>query len=106
MFLALGMTYELYWDGDNDLPRAYLEAEKIRDRKKNQWLWLQGMYVYDAVGRLIPAFKFGVKNPKAEQYPREPYPITKEEIEEREKKKFYSMLERMKSRVEEQNGRN
>ena len=92
-FLSLGMTPEQYWDGDASLTRAYLELDKIRQERENYRTWLQGMYIYDALGRLAPVFQaFGKKGAKAQPYPDRPYPLDEEEIEQRkqeaEKKKM------------------
>jgi hypothetical protein len=48
-YLSIGMTYEQYWDGDNELPRYYRKAEKMRQEQNNHNAWLNGLYVFDAV---------------------------------------------------------
>lgn len=41
-YLAIGMTYEQYWEQDSTLVRAYRKAAKIQRDLRNQDAWLQG----------------------------------------------------------------
>lgn len=84
------MTYEQYWYGDCLMVRAYVQAEKIRQENKNTELWLNGLYVYDAIQRLSPILRpFTKRGTKALPYPKEPYgneeKRQKEEISEEQK---------------------
>lgn len=82
------MTEGQYWDGDNWLPKAYREAEKMRQERFNHEAWLQGMYIYDAIARLSPVLRaFGKKGTKAEPYVERPYPLTPEAVEDAETRK-------------------
>ena len=56
-YLAIGMTPEQYWEGDCELVRYYRKAAQIRQDLKNQDAWLQGMYVYQAIGNLAPILR-------------------------------------------------
>ena len=81
-YLSIGMTYEQFWDGDPMLCKYYREAEEIRNEKKNQELWLQGMYIYEAIADLSPILQaFAKKGTKAQPYVDAPYPITKKQRE-------------------------
>ena len=55
-YLSIGMTEEQYWDGDPELVKYYRKAEEIRNEKRNQELWLQGMYIYEALCDASPIF--------------------------------------------------
>lgn len=51
-------------------------------------MWLQGMYIYDAVARLSPILRaFAKKGTKPQPYVDEAYPINKKTVEEAEIKK-------------------
>ena len=77
-YLSIGMTEEQYWDKDSTLVKYYREAEQLRHERANQDMWLQGMYIYDAISRLSPILHaFAKKGTKAKPYPDEPYPINK-----------------------------
>lgn len=82
-YIALGMTHEEYWHGDNDLKRVMREAKRIRDKRQNEILWLQGKYVYDAFCAVMPFFS---KHGKIEPYIKEPYDIFPPTAEEKEAK--------------------
>lgn len=87
----MGMSYDLYWDGDPDAVKPFREADKIRQKRANTEAWIQGMYVYDAVARVAPLFRtnFSRKSirPKAEPYPEEPYDIFGEKKREEERRR-------------------
>ena len=92
-YLAIGMTPEQYWDGDPELARAYRKADEIRMERKNQELWLQGMYVYEAICDASPILHdFAKKGTKPYPYVDKPYPINekqhKREAIDKEKAKF------------------
>lgn len=81
-YLSIGMTYEQFWDGDPMLCKYYREAEEMRNEKKNQELWLQGMYIYEAIADLSPVLHaFAKKGTKPQPYTDAPYPITKKQRE-------------------------
>lgn len=63
-YLAIGMTYEQFWEMDCHLVKAYNKAAKIRKDLENQSAWLQGMYFYDALCCVAPALRaFNPKKP-------------------------------------------
>ena len=70
-YIAFGMTYEQFWDGDVEIAKMMRKAHEIKLREKNEMAWLQGMYVYQAVGALAPALKAFSKG-KAQPYLKEP----------------------------------
>lgn len=82
-YMSIGMTYDEYWNGDPSLVRAYRKAEDIRQHMKNQDMWLQGRYIYDAIIRLIPSFN-PLKPKDPIEYMDEPYPISEKDVRERE----------------------
>ena len=76
-YLSIGMTYEQYWESDPMLVKYCRQADEMRNERKNQELWLQGLYFYNALGAIMPAEK-GQEQPK---YPEKPFSLTKREIE-------------------------
>ena len=75
-YLSIGMSYELFWFGEPNRVKAYREAESMRTDRMNYEAWLQGLYVYQAVGALYPVFNPFSKQKKAEEYLKEPIVIT------------------------------
>lgn len=100
-YLSIGMTEEQYWDRDSTLVIAYRKAEELRKERVNQEMWLNGMYVYDAIARLSPILRaFAKKGTKPQPYVEEPYPITRKNVEEAEERKARLKAEKAKRFME------
>lgn len=61
------MSADEFWYGEPYLAEAYREAQRLRDERRNQELWLQGLYIYDAVG-VVVSNSFGGKGHKKQSY--------------------------------------
>ena len=82
------MTPEQYWDGDPSLPKYYRKAYELQRKRKNEDLWLQGMYIYEALCDVSPIMNaFAKKGTKPHPYTDRPYSITRDEREEEQKLK-------------------
>ena len=93
-YLAMGMTYEQFWDGDACLVKAYRSADSIRRRRRNEEMWLEGIYMVEALSATVGnMFAKGAKH----QYPQEPFPITVEEQQERKEREQKAKMERIKA---------
>lgn len=78
-YLAIGMTYDQYWNDDCQLVKYYRKAHKLKNEQKNQELWLQGMYIYEALCNVSPVLHaFAKRGTRPLPYPEKPYPLTKE----------------------------
>ena len=80
------MPSDEYWNGDCEAVRYYRKADEMRRREKNMELWLQGMYIYEALLDVSPVFRAFTKNPKPQNYSSEPYPLTEAEKKAREER--------------------
>lgn len=80
------MTYEQFWDSDPWIARDYRLAHKIKLDEANQMAWLQGAYVYQAVGALAPALRAFSKG-RVQEYMKEPIGFVAPENEPVDKKK-------------------
>ena len=99
-YLALGMTYEQYWDGDATMTRAYKKAHEFKRQERNEELWLQGLYIYEAIARLAPILRMSTKkNVKAEPYLEEPYKLKVEKTEREEEQEERDNYAKMLSKV-------
>ena len=96
--MSIGMTYQEFWHDDVRLVEAYRKAAELRDQRRNQELWLQGMYFYEALCDASPLFRFSMKGGtiKPEPYVKEPYPITQAEVRERQEREARLKEERLK----------
>ena len=84
------MTYEQFWNDDPMLAKYYRKADEMRFDRQNQELWLQGMYIYEALCDVAPIFNpMSKKGTKVQPYSERPYAVTEKqrlrEIEEKEK---------------------
>lgn len=74
-YLAIGMTYELYWDGKPELVVPYRKADLLRQQRSNNDAWLQGVYFRMAVASTLD---------KKAKYPKEPMKLFEEKRAEGE----------------------
>lgn len=76
------------------LAKYYRQAEEIRNDKRNQELWLQGMYIYEALCDVAPILhSMAKKGTKARPYAERPYAITeKQRLREAEEKERQNSL--------------
>lgn len=51
--MICGMTYEQFWYGDPCLAIPFRKAHELQVEQRNQELWLQGLYFYNAVSVAI-----------------------------------------------------
>lgn len=92
-FMAIGMTYEEYWHGDASLPRYYLKAHQIRRKIRNEDMWMQGKYIYDALLMVSPTFRDLVKEHEPMPYHTDPYPLTAKDAREIQERKDREKME-------------
>lgn len=97
--LFIGMSYDQYWYGEPKLLNAYIKADEYKMKRKNQELWLQGLYVYQAIGNLVPVLNPFSKDHKPKPYLKEPIALSENEIEERRLKRIEKWTEMMMSKV-------
>lgn len=101
-YLSIGMTEAQYWDGDCNLVLYYRRAEALRIDRKNQELWLQGAYIYDALCRVSPILHaFAKKGTKPSPYMTEPFALSEKQRNvyktDRERKAYLKNKERMRA---------
>lgn len=101
-YLLCGMTYEQFWYGDSYLVVYYREAHKLRIEQRNQELWLQGLYNYNA---MLVAIGNSFSKQK-QKYINKPIPLFKPSEEERKRqiaennRKLVERLNRFKDEFE------
>lgn len=99
-YLSIGMTYEQFWEGQPSLTVDYRKAHKIAQQRRNHEAWMQGYYIYNAIGafaEILPAFP--KKGAKIQPYLEEPFPLSEEEARERVERKQREKMERIKQRM-------
>ena len=99
-YMAMGMTYEQFWDGDTSAHKMFRRAKKLRLTEQNEIAWVHGLYIYNAMLCVAPYVKaFSKAKPKP--YINEPFDIWEEDRKRKEdleaKKKFERMMAKMES---------
>lgn len=104
-YLAMGMTYEQFWEQDCRLVVPYRRAWEIRQEEKNRFAWLQGMYIYEALCDVSPVLHaFAKSGTRVRPYAEKPYEFkqarkkTKAQRNEEKKQAGISFMERMTAR--------
>jgi hypothetical protein len=99
-YLSIGMTYEQYWDEDCLLVKYYRKAHQMKQRRRNQELWLQGAYFYEALTDVAPVLHaFAKKGTKATPYVAEPFALTNKEVRERKKREEKLRYDEQKAKL-------
>lgn len=95
------MTYDQYWNDDCRLTEYYRKAYELKNKRRNQELWLQGAYIYEALLDVAPVLQaFRKKNAKPVPYPEEPFPLTDKEVREKKEREARKRYEKIKARME------
>jgi hypothetical protein len=86
-YLAIGMSYAEYWEGDPKLAQYYRKAYRIKQEEFNNNAWLQGVYIYDAISTALHNALRGMsKHPlPPKEYAKQPYEFNKRDKTEQEK---------------------
>lgn len=87
-YMAMGMTYEQFWDGDNEIATMYRKSYQIKQEMANRDMWVQGMYFYEALCDVAPILRAFSKARRPSPYTKEPYkfePVEPIEQEQNEK---------------------
>lgn len=95
------MTEEQYWDRDSTLVVAYRKAEELKANRKNQEMWIQGAYFYEALSRVSPLLHaFAKKGTKANPYLAEPFALTEKQAELMQEEKSKKVFDKGKKMME------
>lgn len=73
-YLLMGMSADEFWNCDPRLYKVYREKDRMEMERKNEVLWLQGMYVYQAILLTAPRLN-SIKPEQPEDYPQKPFDL-------------------------------
>lgn len=94
------MSWDLYWRGDPDAVRIYRRAFEMTEKRENRKLWIQGLYVYEAIGDMVPVLRpFAKAGTRPGSYPTEPYPFTAAELREKREREEEQKAQEVKDRL-------
>lgn len=89
IYMSYGMTYDEFWNDDFFKCKYYREYHKLKIKQKDEEMWIQGMYIYEALCDVAPILHaFSKKGTKALPYSEKPYTysaLAKDNKEEQEK---------------------
>lgn len=96
-YLSIGMTADEYWNQDCCLTKYFRKAFEMKQDRKNEELWLQGLYIYNALCDVSPVLHAFAKDGTTPlPYFSKPIPRTEKEAEERQlaeqKERYEKML--------------
>lgn len=97
------MTADQFWEQDPWLAASYREADQLRNQRKSEEMWMQGLYIYNAFAVVVgnALAKKGRKPLKYLDEPIQVIPLTEEEkaakVEE-ERQKTIAFFNRMAAR--------
>lgn len=93
--MAMGMTYEQYWYGDPWMVVTYKRAHQLKVEMLNQQMWLQGLYIHNAVQAVV-----STAMGKRAKYIEKPLDL-KPKDNEKEKQKAILFFEQLRLRWEQ-----
>ena len=96
ILMSMGMSYDEFWNGDVEIAKYYIEANKIKKRTDNEKLWLQGMYIYDAIICASPTLGWSPKEPL-------PYPSTPYALDEDTEKEYNKIVDEKREKENKEN---
>ena len=88
IYMSYGMTYDEFWNDDFFKCKYYREYHKLKVKQKDEEMWIQGMYIYEALCDVSPILHaFSKKGTKALPYAEKPYMSTARSLQSEEEKK-------------------
>lgn len=100
IYMSYGMSYDEFWHGDLYLTKFYRESYLIQVKQKDEELWMQGMYIYEALCKVSPILHaFSKKGTKPLQYRTKPMSEEIKENKTEKEKDIQIKQERMKARI-------
>lgn len=100
------MSYDEFWHGKPILAKYYREKHKLEIEQRNQELWLQGLYIYDAFA-VVLGNAFSKRKNKYLDKPLELFPPTEDEQKakaEQTRRAFVEKLNALKDAFDKAHG--
>ena len=74
IYMSYGMSYDEFWHGSPYRAKFYLDSHKLKVKQKDEEMWIQGMYIYEALCKVSPVLHaFSKKGTKPLPYAEKPY---------------------------------
>lgn len=78
-YMSIGCSFEQFWYGDVSDLAMFVDADEYRQMRNNADMYLQGLYVYNAVSAVAGEVMYAVNDKKGQKpkgYLQRPIPIT------------------------------
>lgn len=96
VYMSYGMSYDEFWYKSPYRARFYLEAQKRKIKQQDEYMWVQGMYIYEALCKVSPVLHaFSKKGIKPLPYSEKPYLRDNDDLQSEEEKKKKEENERL-----------
>lgn len=100
IYMSFGMTYDEFWYGEPYRTKFYRESYKLKVKQKDEELWIQGMYIYEALCKVSPILHaFSKKGTKPLPYSEHPYTYDAPEYKTEEEKQKEIENQRLLARL-------
>ena len=101
-YLAIGMSYEEYWEKESWLVKSYREAQKEKRTEKDYYAWLNGIYVLKALQTGVPVILNGIAKQVVTlpEFPDRPIDFSENRKKEQEKKQMELQRAKMQEMAE------
>ena len=74
IYMSYGMSYDEFWKESPYRAKFYREAHELELKQKDELMWVQGMYIYEALCEVSPVLHaFSKKGTKPLPYSEKPY---------------------------------
>ena len=74
VYMSYGMSYDEFWKESPYRTKFYREAHELKLKQKDELMWVQGMYIYEALCEVSPVLHaFSKKGTKPLPYSEKPY---------------------------------
>lgn len=99
IYMVYGLSYEDFWYGDPFKAKYQREYYKLKLQKQDEYMWEQGMYIYEALLQCAPILHPFSKSKKPLPYTEKPHFVMLSEEEEKERKRQEEENERLKAQL-------
>lgn len=88
IYMSYGMTYDEYWKESPYRTKFYREAHELKVKQNDEQMWVQGMYIYEALCEVSPILHaFSKSGTKPLPYAEKPYLYNRKTESERDKER-------------------
>lgn len=87
IYMGYGMSYDEFWYKSPYRAKFYIDAYKRKIKQQDEYMWMQGMYIYEALCKVSPILHaFSKKGTKPLPYSEKPYLYNNESLETEKEK--------------------